>query len=209
MSISSQPVLGSSVVGRPVVLQVSALSIDGCICEARTPFAALAEPVVDDERDAWMVRSLWRAGVHIMGAQTFRDMSAWWPQSTEVFADVMNQIPKVAFSRTMTDDDITWGESRIAGGETADELAALKAEGTGEIIAHGGAVFAQYLATHGLVDEYRLIVYPVAAGSGTRLFGPLQQPVGLRLVSCTPFPSGSVALVYRPDVEAAASASTS
>jgi Asp-tRNA(Asn)/Glu-tRNA(Gln) amidotransferase A subunit family amidase len=67
---------------RPVVLQISALSIDGRICESGSEFEAWAGGIVDEERDAWMVDSLWRAGVHIMGATTFRDMSAWWPTST-------------------------------------------------------------------------------------------------------------------------------
>lgn len=189
-------------VERPVVLQISALSLDGRICEAGTEFEAWADPIEDEARDAWMVESLWRAGVHIMGARTFRDMSAWWPTSTGVFADVMNSIPKVGFSRTMT--TTTWQDSRIVHGDLASEIGLLRASGDGEIIAHGGAVFARALAAAGLVDEYRLIVYPYAAARGTSLFEAIPRGRPLRLESCTPFPSGCVAMVYRPERRSAA-----
>jgi len=182
---------------RDVVLQVSGLSVDGYICEEETEFNRLAgeDRFVDAERDAWMVKSLWRAGLHIMGGTTYRSMAGHWPTSTEVFADVMNQIPKVAFSRTLKSAD--WPESRIVRGHTAAvELERLRAEpGDGEIIAHGGAKFASSLAAGDLVDEYRLIVYPVVAGGGTPLFPAA--PRSLRLVSSTAFPSGCLALVYR------------
>ena len=184
--------------GRPVVLQVSALSLDGRICEAGTEFEEWADRIEDEARDAWMVDSLWRAGVHIMGARTFRDMSAWWPTSTGVFAEVMNAIPKVGFSRTMT--TTTWKDSRIVHGDLAGEIALLRAEGDGEIIAHGGATFARALAAADLVDEYRLVVYPYAAARGMSLFEAVPRGRALRLESCTPFPSGCVAMVYRRDV---------
>lgn len=183
--------------GRPVVLQISALSVDGRIAEAGSEFERWAEPLVDEERDAWMVDSLWRAGVHIMGGQTFQDMSSWWPTSTDVFAEVMNSIPKVGFSQTLT--ETTWADSRIVSGDLGEEIRALKATGDGEIIAHGGATFARSLAAADLVDEYRLVVYPFAAARGAALFEAVSPGRPLRLHSCTPFPSGCVAMVYRPE----------
>jgi dihydrofolate reductase len=180
---------------RPVVLQISALSLDGRICESGSEFERWADPIVDDERDAWMVDSLWRAGVHIMGGRTFQDMSSWWPTSTGVFAEVMNAIPKVGFSQTLT--ETTWADSRIVSGDLGEEIRALKADGEGEIIAHGGAVFARALAAADLVDEYRLVVYPYAAGRGASLFDAIAHGRRLRLYSCTPFPSGCVAMTYR------------
>jgi dihydrofolate reductase len=178
-----------------VVLQISALSVDGRICESGTDFEAWADRIADDVRDAWMVDSLWRAGVHIMGATTFRDMSAWWPTSTGVFAEVMNSIPKVGFSHSIT--TTTWADSRVVDGDLAHEIELLRAQGDGEIIAHGGATFARALAAADLVDEYRLIVYPFAAARGASLFEAIAQGRELRLESCTPFPSGCVAMVYR------------
>jgi dihydrofolate reductase len=181
--------------GRPVVLQISALSLDGRICESGSEFERWADPLVDEERDAWMVDSLWRAGVHIMGGTTFQDMSNWWPTSTEVFADVMNSIPKVGFSHSLT--RTTWADSRIVDGDLTQEILALKEDGEGEIIAHGGATFAKALVAADLVDEYRLIVYPFAAARGAALFEAVCPGRPLQLHACTPFPSGCVAMVYR------------
>ena len=106
----------------------------------------------------------------------------------------MNDIPKVVFSKTLQTAD--WPESRIARGDTAEEIARLKAEPGGEIVAHGGVRFVQSLARIDVVDEYRLYVYPIAVGSGSSLFDDIEHPQPLRLVSNTTFPSGAVELVY-------------
>jgi dihydrofolate reductase len=180
---------------RPVVLQVSAMSLDGYVCEEHTDFERLADTFEDPQRDTWMVESLWRAGHHIMGRVTYESMAAYWPTSSEVFAAPMNQIPKVVFSRTLSSAD--WPESRIVRGDTAHELAQLKQQDGGEIIAHGGARFSQSLASLDLVDEYRLIVYPITVARGTPLFTGLPQPRAMQLVSQTSFPSGCIALVYQ------------
>jgi dihydrofolate reductase len=90
-----------------------------------------------------------------------------------------------------------WARSRVAGGELAEEIARLKRESGKEILAHGGASFAQSLAQSGLVDEYRLVVHPVVLGRGLPLFSGLSGPLDLQLVSATPFASGTVAQVYR------------
>lgn len=180
-----------------VVLQVSALSLDGYICEEGTAVERLATAMGDDEaRDAWMIESLWQAGVHIMGRVTYESMAAHWPRSSEPFAEVMNAIPKVAFSRTPI--EAGWAETTVASGDTALELARLTSRVSGHVIAHGGARFAQHLAGSDLVDEYRLIVYPIVAGTGTSLFAAAgAAPRQLQLVSTTSFPGGSFALVLR------------
>src|ERR1035441_9781862 len=102
----------------------------------------------------------------------------------------MNDIPKVVFSRTLR--SASWTESRIASGDTAEEIARLKAEPGGEIVAHGGVQFARSLIRLGLVDEYRLptAVLPDAVGQGERLFTDLAHALTLRLVTCRAFPAG-------------------
>jgi dihydrofolate reductase len=173
-------------------------SLDGCILEEGTEFwrwwGALAN---DDELEAHFVDKLRRAGTHIMGRVTYENMAAHWPTLPEPVAPVMNDIPKVAFSKTLTSAD--WPESRIARGDTAEEIARLKAEPGGDIVAHGGVRFVQSLARLGVVDEYRLYVYPVAVGSGSSLFARIDGLQPLRLASNTAFPSGVVELVYERD----------
>jgi dihydrofolate reductase len=171
------------------------VSVDGFSLEQGTEFWRWWEALPDDdEAEELLIATLSRAGTHIMGRVTYEAMAEHWPTSSDPVAPVMNEIPKVVFSRTLSTAE--WPESRIASGDTAEEIARLKAEPGGDIVAHGGVRFVQSLARLGVVDEYRLLVYPIAVGNGTSLFAELQGPQPLRLVSNTAFPSGVVALVY-------------
>jgi dihydrofolate reductase len=135
-------------------------------------------------------------GTHIMGRVTYDDMSAYWPSSKHAFAGPMNEIPKVVFSRTLPSAD--WPDSRIARGDLAEEIDALRHEPGGDIMAHGGATFVQALSRRHLIDEYRLVIRAVALGSGLPLFKDLTAPLPLTLVSATTYPDGTAIHVYRP-----------
>lgn len=82
-------------------------------------------PDYDADASAWAADALWRAGAHLMGSVTYREMAAHWPQSTEVFAPPMNRIPKLVFSSTLK--EASWPETRIVSGALASEIALLKA----------------------------------------------------------------------------------
>jgi len=171
----------------------------------------------------WIVATLQEAGLHIMGSRTFRDMAAYWPYSSEAFAPPMNDIPKVVFSRsgnllrggttTALEDAsrarpvdkavgdaklASWTGARVAKGELAQEIGRLKQQPGKDILAHGGVSFARDLAAMNLVDEYRLVVHPVALGKGLALFAGLPQPLHFKLVESASFPSGATAQKYRP-----------
>jgi dihydrofolate reductase len=145
---------------------------------------------------AWKVASLRGVGTHIMGRVTYQQMAGHWPNSAGDYADAMNRLPKVVFSRTLPAAD--WPGSRIARGDLSEEIAALKSEPGGEIMAHGGAAFVQALSRLGLIDEYRLVILPVAVGSGLPLFNDLPKPLRLDLAEASSFPDGTVIHVYRP-----------
>ena len=184
------------------MLQQAAISLDGYICEEGTEFwrsfgpAALPAAPDDDEYEEHFLAGLSRAGTHIMGRVTYEAMAETWPTSTDPVAPYMNDTPKVVFSRRLT--SARWPESRIASGDMTDEIARLKGEPGGEILAHGGVRFVQSLVQLGLVDEYRLYVHPVAVGAGAPLFPDLGRPQGLRLLSSRIFQCGVLALTYRP-----------
>jgi dihydrofolate reductase len=91
----------------------------------------------------------------------------------------------------------SWAEPTVACGDLVEEVARLKEQPGDFILAHGGASFAQSLVACGLIDEYRLVVYPVALGRGLPLFSGLPRPLDLRLVSTASFDSGAVGAVYR------------
>jgi dihydrofolate reductase len=179
----------------------------------------------DEEAIAWKLENAWNASLHIMGSRTFQGMATVWPTSTGVFAPPMNLIPKAVFSRRGTtiltqvpattgpkDADEgggtgserfqpgaeSWGEAYVASGDLADEVVRLKAGDGKPVIAHGGAAFARSLIAHGLVDEYRLMVYPVVLGRGLPIFSDVVPPRQLHLIGSKVFPKGSVVQIYRP-----------
>lgn len=179
-----------------IVLQVSALSIDGCITADGSATDRWAnEP--DDERDRWMTGSLSQASVHVMGATTYRSMAAYWPGSEEIFAEPMNRIPKAVFSRSMSTAEAGWGPVQICSGDTRAELERLRSAGDGHVFAHGGIRFMRSLARLDVVDEYRLVVGPWVSGSGDQLFQGVLEPRRLHLTDLVRFPSGAIAATYR------------
>ena len=92
----------------------------------------------------------------------------------------------------------TWLQPVVANGaDLTAEIARLKREASKDIIAHGGASFARSLVSLDLVDEYRLLVHPIALGHGLALFGALERPRNLKLVEVKPFPGGAAAHIYR------------
>jgi dihydrofolate reductase len=144
------------------------------------------DPELTKTKLAW----IWGAGAHLMGRNTYEEMAAFWPSSTADHAAPMNEIPKVVFSKDLERAD--WPESRVARGDLAEEIAKLKAESDKDLIAWGGASFAQALARQGLVDEYRLTIHPVAVADGEPLFKDIPAPVRLKLVDTKLFTSAAV-----------------
>jgi dihydrofolate reductase len=175
-----------------------------------------------------LVNLIRQAGAHAMGSRTYYDMAAFWPYSASPLAESMNNIPKIVFARhgikdgTQTDattraladarkdstgqQSVTpseavlesWANPTVLSGDLAEEVVRLKKQPGNFILAHGGARFAQSLIATGLIDEYRLVVHPVALGRGLPLFSGLQKPLDLRLVSSTAYSSGVVGHVYHP-----------
>ena len=179
---------------RPVVLQMG-VTLDGFVHGAKG-YEDWGLPPEEDDVVAWKVSSLRQAGTHIMGRATYEAMASVWPTTSGVYADVMNEIPKVVFSRTLTRAD--WPESQIAGGDLADDIDRLKREPGGVILAHGGATFVDALIRDGLIDEYRLVIHPVVIGHGTGLFKALREPLRLDVIEARTFSSGTTVHVYRP-----------
>jgi dihydrofolate reductase len=137
-------------------------------------------------------------GLHLMGRNTYEEMAEFWPTSDDAYAAPMNEIPKVVFSRTL--ERAEWADSRIARGDLAEEITTLKREPGKDMLAWGGATLAQSLNRLGLVDEYRLILQPVALGQGLPLFEDLTEPLQLELVEAQTYSTGAALHVYRPTI---------
>jgi dihydrofolate reductase len=177
-----------------------------------------AFPSFDDASTAWIVEQISNAGVHVMGSHLFHDMIAHWPTSMEPYAPPMNEIPKIVFSNSGLDPRAafdthhaaagldgkpplvpgakSWAEAVVMSGDLATRIKQLKAEPGNEILVHGGAGFARSLIAAGLVDEFRLLIHPIALGAGLPIFSGLSEPVKLKLLDAVTFPAGIVAHVY-------------
>ena len=190
---------------RELVLKMS-MSVDGFV--ARPDGAIDWMFGGDPEARAWSLQTVSEAGLHVMGSRTFREMAAFWPTSTDMFAEPMNRIPKAVFSRqgqailepaaAAGPEARSWAQAYVGGGDLGEEVAGLKAQDGAPILAHGGAGFARSLVAQGLVDRFVLLVIPIVLGAGLPVFSDLAVPRPLRLVSSRAFPKGSVAQTYRP-----------
>jgi dihydrofolate reductase len=179
---------------RPVVVQMG-ITLDGFV-HGEKGYQDWGLPSEEVAVVDWKVASLREAGTHIMGRKTYQDMAAVWPKETGLYADIMNEVPKVVFSGSLAAAD--WPESRIAGGDLAEDIETLKGEAGGIILAHGGATFIDSLIRERLVDEYRLVIHPVVIGNGSSLFRALREPLRLDIVVARTFASGTSIQVCRP-----------
>jgi len=179
---------------RNVILYMS-MSLDGIVASDREhPGVAIADPEVKQ----WKLERIGKAGAHLMGRVSYQEMASFWSRSDDPYAAPMNDIPKVVFSKTLSDAEATWPVTRVARGDLATEIAAIKAEPGPDVIVWGGAGLAGALAAADLIDEYRLLVKPMVLGQGQTLFDQLPESRHLDLVEATPFPSGIVVHIYRP-----------
>lgn len=177
---------------RNVVLMMTT-SLDGYVVGPHGHAAAYNEAA---ELKRWKLERIRRAGTHIMGRVTYEEMASYWPTSTDEYAAPMNEIPKVVFSKSLR--EATWPGSAVARGDLAAEVSTLKRQPGGDIVAWGGATFAQALSRAALVDEYVLVINPVAFGSGLPLFRDLPAALPLELIEARTFENGSALHVYRP-----------
>lgn len=156
-------------------------------------------PYFDSEIGKLKHDELVATGAHLLGRVTYEGFAAAWPSRTDEqgFAERMNSLPKYVVSTTLTRAE--WNNSHVIKGDVADEVAKLKQQAGGDILVAGSATLVQTLIEHDLVDEYRLLVYPIALGNGKRLFGDTSRQVKLKLLEARSFASGVVLQRYATD----------
>ena len=126
---------------------------------------------------------------------TYKGFADAWPSREGEFADRFNSMPKYVVSSTLSQPE--WNNSTVLNGDdVAAEVEKLKAEHDGDIVVHGSAQLVQYLIEHDLVDELRLMVYPVVLGRGKRLFGETSDKKTLRLADSKVVGDGVIILTY-------------
>ncbi len=132
----------------------------------------------------------------LLGRVTYQGFAAAWPSRTDEagFADRMNGLPKYVVSTTL--EEVGWNNARLIKGNVAEEVSRLKQQPGQDILIAGSGTLVQTLMQHDLIDDYRLLVYPVVLGSGKRLFRDRSKAT-LRLVETKTFPSGVVLFEYQ------------
>jgi dihydrofolate reductase len=137
----------------------------------------------------------------LLGRVTYEGFAEAWPSREGEFADKFNSMPKFVISSTL--EGAAWNNSTILKGDVAEEVAKLKQEQDGDIVVHGSVRLVQTLVERDLVDELRLMVFPVVLGSGKRLFGETSDKKRLRLVDSKVVGDGVLILIYERSAEEA------
>lgn len=150
------------------------------------------------EGDKFKLDELFASDALLLGRVTYQGFAAAWPSRKDEagFADRMNNLPKYVVSTTL--EQAEWNNSRLIKGNVVEEVSKLKAMPGGDILVAGSGQLVRALMEHDLVDEYRLMVFPVILGSGKRLFEDASKTSALRLVEAKPVGSGVLILIYRP-----------
>jgi dihydrofolate reductase len=133
----------------------------------------------------------------LLGRVTYEAMQAFWPTAKGELADRLNELPKHVVSSALTDPP--WNAS-VLGDDWPEEVAKLRQEIEGEILVYGSRRLSRALIGMGLVDELRLLVYPLVLGAGDRLFGETEDKIPLRLVESRPLGGGVVSMIYAPAI---------
>ncbi|GAA4134662.1 dihydrofolate reductase family protein [Actinomadura keratinilytica] len=150
-------------------------------------------PYVNDEVDDFVRGLSNRSEAMLFGRRTYEEFAAYWPTSTDEFADRLNGAPKYVVSNTLTSAD--WQNSTLVSGDVIKELARLREQPGGALGITGSGTLVRSLLREGLLDELHLLVHPIVAGTGKRLFDDGPQ-VPLRLADSTTFGNGVVHLAY-------------
>lgn len=149
-----------------------------------------------DEGDRFKLDETMSSAALLLGRRTFEEFAKHWPSREGEFADKFNGLPKYVVSSTLDDPEAVWSNSRVV---TLDDVEGLRGEDGGDVVVHGSGTLVQALLERGLVDELRLMVFPVVLGDGKRLLDATSEAKRLQLVESRPVgPDGVVILTYRP-----------
>ena len=132
----------------------------------------------------------------LLGRTTYEGFADAWPSREGEFADIFNSLPKYVVSSTLKDPE--WTNTTVLDGDVVEAVSKLREGSDGDIVVHGSAQLAQTLVEHDLVDELRLMVFPVVLGTGKRLFGDPGDKKTLKLVDSKVVGDDVVILTYAP-----------
>ena len=176
------------------------ITLDGVIeapggNETPHPHAGWQTPYRSPEAGKYKVDELASVDALLLGRNTYNTFAAYWPHETGAFADPINRMPKYVVSGSLQSAD--WNNSHILR-DVAKDVAALKKSEGGDILVYGSATLVKTLLHHDLIDELRLMVYPLSIGGGLRLFDDGRELKKFTLKHSQITDSGILILEYQP-----------
>jgi dihydrofolate reductase len=147
-----------------------------------------------DEGDTFKLEETRNSKALLLGRVTYEGFADAWPTREGEFADLFNSMPKYVVSSTLKDPE--WTNTTVLDGDPVQEARRVRDEADGDVVVHGSVQLAQALIAHDLVDELRLMVFPVILGDGKRLFADPGEKKALRLVDSKVVGDGVMILVY-------------
>lgn len=175
------------------------VSLDGYIADAKGDMSWAHKAPEDAEWNAFVAGNASGEAELLFGRITYELMASYWPTpmaaaNDPVVAEGMNRLPKVVFSRTL--DTVSWKNTRLVKGNPVAEVGKMKqATGPDMVILGSGSIIAQ-LTQEGLIDEFQVVVNPIALGGGKTMFDGIREKVALKLTQTRAFSNGNVLLSY-------------
>jgi dihydrofolate reductase len=171
------------------------VSLDGVMEEPRWTFSFDRGA----DGDKFKYDELFEADALLLGRVTYQGFAQAWPQmGNDNFGKRMNEIGKYVVSSTLTDADATWGETTVIRDDVVAQLTELKARDGGNLLVEGSAQLVHLLAQHGLVDEYRLMVFPIILGGGKRAYPAEMSEPGTLALTKSQVSADVLLLNYEP-----------
>jgi dihydrofolate reductase len=183
------------------LISFTQVTLDGYFTGRNGDLGWAHEGPQDAEWNAFVAENASGGGQLLFGRITYELMVSYWPTpaaraNDPVVAEGMNNLPKVVFSRTL--DKASWSNTRLVNGDLATEVRKLKHEPGKDMVILGSGSIVSQLAEAGLIDEYQIVVKPVALGEGRTMFEGIKQKLSLKLTKTRAFSNGNVLSSYAP-----------
>jgi len=177
------------------------MSLDGYFTDIKGDMSFAHNSNQDAEWDAFVASNATGGGMLLFGRITYELMASFWPtplavESMSVVAERMNNLPKIVFSRTL--DKASWNNTRLVKDDMIGEVRRVKQEPGVDMVIFGSGSIVSQLAGVGLIDEYQIVVDPVALGDGRTMFVGMKDRLSLKLKTSRVFSNGNVLLCYEP-----------
>jgi dihydrofolate reductase len=177
------------------------VSLDGYFVDANGDMSWAKADHNDAEWNEFVSGNASGEGALVFGRVTYEMMASFWPtpvamEMMPAVAEGMNRMPKVVFSRTLS--EASWNNTNLVKGDLATEMRKLKQEPGPDMVILGSGSIVSQLAQEGLIDEYQIVVNPIALGAGRTMFDGIKEKLRLKLTKSRAFNNGNVLLCYEP-----------